>query len=313
MKTTLKPAPLSRRGFGFMKNALMPSVVLAALATAVGNATAETPVERGSYLVNTVMACGNCHTPKDPSGAAIADKELSGGLAFTTPLFNATAANITPDRETGIGDWSDDDIKHALVTGVRPAHARLPGVPLAAVMPASFYKALSPRDLDAIVAYLRTVKPVHNVVAAPVYKLPVHREAYPDAEGGFTEQALGDPVKRGAYLVTIGHCMECHAAWARGVSDYKNGLGKGGRLFDPSQVQGFPSTWVKSIAANITSDRKAGIGAWTDAEIKRAITKGISRDGRALGPPMPFAWYARMTDGDVDAIIAWLRTVPPLE
>jgi mono/diheme cytochrome c family protein len=279
----------------------------------IGSLAAETPAERGSYLVNGILACGNCHTPKAPDGRPIAERELSGGLSFTTPAFDATAANITPDRETGIGSWSDDEIKRALTEGVRPHHGRLPGVPLAAVMPAAFYKALLPRDLDAIVAYLRGVKPVRNQVPDPVYKAPVHRDAYPDAEAGFTEEAMRDPVRRGAYLVTIGHCMECHAAWARGVSDYQRGMGKGGRQFSPALVQGVMQGWQGSTASNITSHPGKGIGAWSDAEIKRAITQGISRDGRQLKPPMDFASYSRMMDADLSAIVAWLRTVPPLE
>lgn len=307
-------ATLLSWGVTLIRSISISLVMLAVLAVMAGNAVAETLVERGSYLVNTILACGNCHTPKNATGAAIAEKELAGGLSFTTPAFSVTAANITPDRETGIGDWSDDDIKRALVDGTRPAHARLPGTPLAAVMPANFYKALLPRDLDAIVAYLRSVKPVRNQVAPPNYLQPVHRDAYPDAEAGFTEeQVLRDPVRRGAYLVTIGHCMECHSAWARGVSDFKNGFGKGGRVFSRSLVQGFPSTWEKSTAPNITSHPTAGIGAWTDSEIKRAITKGIARDGRVLNPPMAIAWYSGMTESDLDAIIAWLRTVPPLD
>ena len=75
-------------------------VMLAVLAVMAGNAVAETLVERGNYLVNTILACGNCHTPKNATGAAIAEKELAGGLSFTTPAFSVTAANITPDRET---------------------------------------------------------------------------------------------------------------------------------------------------------------------------------------------------------------------
>jgi hypothetical protein len=82
-------------------------------------------------------------------------------------------------------------------------HGHLAGVPLAAVMPAGFYKALLPGDLDAIVAYLHTVKPLHHQVPEPVCKAPVHRHAYPDAEAGFNAGALSDPVRRGAYLVTI--------------------------------------------------------------------------------------------------------------
>jgi mono/diheme cytochrome c family protein len=103
---------------------------------------------------------------------------------------------------------------------MRPDHGHLAGVPLAAVMPAAFCKALVPADLDAIVAYLHTVKPMHNEVPTPVYKAPAHRDPYPDAEAGFDAGALADPVRRGAYLVTIGHCMACHAAWSRGVSDF---------------------------------------------------------------------------------------------
>jgi mono/diheme cytochrome c family protein len=121
---------------------------------------------------------------------------------------------------------------------------------------------------------------------------------------------MADPVKRGAYLVTIGHCMECHSPFPKGQSDYSK-LGKGGREFAPSMVQGFPSSWKGSVARNISSDPTAGIGAWSDAEIKRAITKGISRDGRKLEAPMGFEYYNRMTDVDLNAIVAYLRTVPP--
>jgi mono/diheme cytochrome c family protein len=278
----------------------------------VGVGLAETPVERGSYLVNTIMACGNCHTPKGASGMPMTDKELSGGLSFTTPAFNATGANITPDKETGIGSWSDAEIGDALVKGVRPPHGRLAGVELAAVMPAQFYKALLPQDLDAVIAFLRSIKPVRNEVKAPEYKQPVHRDQYPDAERGFTHADLKDPVKHGAYLGAIGHCMECHSAWSRGISDYMTGLGKGGRPFGPSLVQGFVASWQGSVAPNITSDKEKGIGAWSDAEIKRAIAQGVSRDGRALNPPMAFHWYGKMTNSDLDSLVAWLRTVPPL-
>jgi hypothetical protein len=122
---------------------------------------------------------------------------------------------------------------------------------------------------------------------------------------------LADPVRRGAYLVTIGHCMECHSAWSRGVSDFKTGLGRGGRAF-PAR-EGSPAGSPASIAANITSDPAAGIGAWTDAEIRRAITHGIARDGRALKQPMAYASYAGLHEADLADIIVYLRTVPPLQ
>ena len=269
-------------------------------------AMAETPAERGNYLVNTIMARGNCHSPRDASGKIIAEKAFSGGLTFNTPAFDATAPNITPDPETGIGSWSDAEIKRALVEGLRPDHGRFAGVALAAIMPANFYKALLPDDLNAIVAYLRTVKPIRNEVTDPVYKAPVHRDPYPAAEAGFTKAMLADPVGRGTYLVTIGHCMECHTAWSRGVSDFKTGLGRGGRVFPA------PDGTPGATAANITSDPAAGIGAWNDQEIRRAITHGIARDGRALKPPMAYAYYAALREADLADIIAYLRTVPPL-
>ncbi|HEY2212560.1 MAG TPA: c-type cytochrome [Bradyrhizobium sp.] len=271
---------------------------------------AESPAERGGYLVNTIMACGNCHTPRDADGKTIAEKAFSGGLTFTTPAFIATAPNITPDIETGIGSWSDAEIKRALVQGMRPDHGRLAGVPLAAIMPANFYRALLADDLDAIIAYLRTVKPIRNEAPDPVYKAPVRRDSYPDAEPGFDKAMLADPVRRGAYLVTIGHCMECHSAWSRGFSDFKNGLGRGGRVFPPPE--GSPDGSPGSTAANITSDPTAGIGAWTDQEIGRAITNGTARDGRMLKPPMAYNYYAGLKEADLADIIAYLRTVPPL-
>jgi mono/diheme cytochrome c family protein len=291
-------------------------ICIASIALLLGlsdNAAADTRTDRGAYLVTTIMACGNCHTPRDAGGKPIAEKAFSGGLTITSPAFTATAPNITPDPETGIGSWTDPEIRRALVEGMRPNHGHLAGVPLAAVMPAGFYKALVPADLDAIVAYLHTVKPRRNQVPEPVYKAAVRREPYPDAEAGFAAAVFADPVRRGAYLVTIGHCMECHAAWSRGVSDFKGGLGQGGRPFRPADlVPGTPADAPPTITANITSHPTAGIGAWTDAEIKRAITQGIARDGRQLKPPMAYRYYAGLTDSDLNDIVAYLRTVPPL-
>jgi mono/diheme cytochrome c family protein len=294
-----------------MRAQFITATVLFCSAVLQTSALSETQLGRGSYLVNTIMACGNCHTPRDSQGKLIVDKALSGGNKFTTPIFTATAANITPDNDTGIGTWSNDEIRGALTQGLRPDHGRLAGVPLAAVMPANFYKALLPTDLDAIIIYLRLIKPVRNEVPDPEYKTPVKREPYPDAERGFDDATLSDPVSRGKYLVTIGHCMECHAAWSRGVSDFTNGLGHGGRPFGPTVVHGFDPAWQGSVAANITSDPTAGVGAWSDDEIKTAITMGISRDGHQLKPPMAFSFYAQMRDSDVRDIIAYLRTLPP--
>jgi mono/diheme cytochrome c family protein len=300
------------------RNWLMPlrlMVGFTAFLLVGGGASAETAVDRGRYLVTTIIACGNCHTPKDANGQPILSRALSGGLSFDTPNFSGTASNITPDLETGIGRWSDADIKLALTTGVRPGDARLPGVPLSDVVPSHFYKVLLPRDADAIVAYLRTVSRVRNEVPPPNYKRQATAAPYPDAEIGFTPSSLNDQVRRGAYLATLGHCMGCHTPRTKGLSDFRNSLGKGGNRYEPAYVKGYPSAWQGSVASNITSHPQAGIGAWTDADIKRALTQGSARDGRELNTPMKdhIPYFRGMTDEDLNSLVAWLRTVPPLE
>src|ERR1700755_122684 len=92
---------------------------LAAAVTVAGVASAQPSAERGGYLVNTIMTCANCHSPKGPP-AATAGKDFSGGLRFNEPPFDVTAPNITPDKETGIGEWTDAQIKTMLLTGQNP-------------------------------------------------------------------------------------------------------------------------------------------------------------------------------------------------
>jgi mono/diheme cytochrome c family protein len=261
-------------------------------------ASAQTPVERGGYLVNTIMTCNNCHTPMGPNGPQF-DKALSGGLRFNEPPFDVTASNLTPDPETGLGKWADADFKTALQEGRRPS-----GVHLAEVMPTGFYKVLTPGDLDGIVAYLRSIKPVSNKVPDPVYKMQIPHQIFPGAEKPMSEADFGDKAQRGRYLATIGHCMECHTPFGppgTGV-DFQNSMGKGGREFK--------GPWGVSISRNITSSKAKGLGDWSDADVKRAITQGVRKDGTKLKPPMGFGYYAKMTDGDVDAVVAYLRTLP---
>ena len=295
---------------------LAPLVMSCVLPAAAGDIRAQAPsagIERGRYLVESILGCGNCHTPKAPTGEPITRLNLSGGgLSFSIPPFTGTATNITPDRETGIGSWTDDEIKRAIVAGKRPNHGRLPNTELAVVMATSFFKAMTPSDLDAVVAYLRSIPAIRNEVAAPVYRLPQRHQPFPDAEAGFSEARMNDPVYRGRYLVTIAHCMECHSPLDKGTFDFSR-LGVGGRFFSVEVVQGFASGWPGARAANITSHPTAGLGGWTDDEIKRAISQGLSRDGRKLQPPMPFSYYARLSPADLNAIVAYLRTVPPLQ
>jgi mono/diheme cytochrome c family protein len=277
------------------------AVLCSGLALAAREASAQTPVDRGSYLVNTILTCGNCHTPRGPGGVFDMSKQLSGGpQTFDEPTYTVKGANITPDRETGIGSWSDADIKRSMQQGVRPN-----GVPLAPVMPFAFYKIFTPGDLDAVVAYLRSVPAVRNAVQPPSYKAQMPVDAVPGTDRPLSGADMRDPVKRGFYLATIGHCMECHTPQVNDRFNYTNDFGRGGRTFR--------GPFGESVSRNITSHPSKGIGAWSDAEIKRAITQGVSRDGRQMKPPMAYPLYARMTEADLGAVVAYLRTVPPKE
>jgi len=271
-------------------------VILFALAFGVTDAHAETAIERGGYLVEGILTCGNCHSPRGPGGVMDSARAYAGGpQTFDEPTFVVKGANITPDLETGIGSWSATDIKRALQTGMRPN-----GIQVAPIMPYAFYKVFTPQDLDAVVAYLKSVPAVRNEVQKPVYKAALHDDPVPGADKAMSEADLRDPVKRGFYLVTIGHCMECHSPRVNDRHDYTR-RGMGGQEFE--------GPWGKSVSRNITSDPDQGIGGWSDADIKRAMTQGIRKDGTPLKPPMGFQWYARMTDGDLSAIVAYLRTI----
>jgi mono/diheme cytochrome c family protein len=276
------------------------TILFAAFAATLGVANAQSDlVKRGDYLVNGIMTCGNCHSPKGPQGD-IPGKEFSGGLSWDEPPFKVTAPNITPDKDTGIGKWSDADIKKVLRTGEMPN-----GVHVAMVMPTGFYHIMTEHDLNAVVAYLRTLKPISNKVADPIYKMPQVEHVLPGASRPFSESMMSDKVKKGFYLATIAHCMECHTPMDKGVRQWDTRLGAGG--FD------FPGPWGVSTSRNITSSKTKGLGAWSDDEIKRAITKGIAKDGSRLKPPMGFHYYASVTDDDLDAVVAYLRTVPAKE
>jgi len=278
----------------------LAAAVLFALSGAGFQAHAQSDlVARGDYLVNTIMTCQNCHTPMGPNGPDFS-KALSGGITFDEPPFKVTGSNITQDMETGIGGWTDAQIKHLLRTGQRPN-----GVQVAEVMPTGFYKIVTERDMDAIVAYLRTVKPVKNKVPDPVYKMQLPHQIFPGSETPYTEAMLSDKLKNGFYLVTIGHCMECHTPFGPKGKDFVGDLGKGGMEF--------PGPWGKSVSANITASKTKGLADWTDAQIKAAITTGTSKDGHKLKPPMGYPYYARLKPEDLDAVVAYLRTVPVKE
>ena len=284
--------------------AIWAALLAAVLGTAVvgtANAQSSQPdlVKRGDYLANGILTCANCHSPKGPP-AAVAGKDYSGGLSWDEAPFKVTAPNITPDKETGIGGWTDAEIKTVMRTGMLPN-----GVHIAMVMPTGFYHIMTNYDLNAVVAYLRTLKPISNKVEDPIYNVPQVENVIPGGEKPFTEGMMTDKLKKGFYLVTIAHCMDCHTPMEKGVRQWSTRLGAGG--FE------FPGPWGVSVSRNITSSKTKGIGAWSDDEIKRAITAGVSKDGSKLKPPMGYQYYATLTPDDLDAIVAYLRTVPALD
>jgi len=257
-------------------------------------AIAETPLERGTYLMRSIVACGNCHTPQGPKGP-IPGMELAGGLKIEEKGFTVYTSNITPDPETGIGKWTDAQIITAIREGKRP-NGTIIGPP----MPIGLYRSMSDNDVRGIVAYLRTVKPVKNTPPKSQYKIPLPPSYGPPVQN-VPDVPRSDKVAYGAYLAgPAGHCVECHSPMGpKGHPDMENQLGAGGfEFFGP---------WGVSVSPNITP---AGIGHYSDSELKKVITTGIRPNGSRLKPPMGVAYYANMTDGDLDALIAYLRTLP---
>lgn len=281
-----------------MLRSIAAFVIVFVAGCGISNAQSDS-VKRGDYLVNGILTCGNCHSPKGPGGD-IMEKAFSGGLSWDEPPFKVTAPNITQDAETGIGNYTDAELRQVMRKGTKRN-----GVPVAMIMPSGFYEIMTERDLDAVIAYLRTVKPVRSTVPDPIYKMAQGHPIPPGGEQAFTEAMMNDKVKKGFYLATIAHCMECHTPMGPNGRDFATRLGAGG--FE------FPGPWGVSVARNITSSKEKGIGAWTDDDIKRAITQGVSRDGSRLKPPMGYHYYSTVSTDDLDAIVAYLRTVPAQE
>ncbi len=279
------------------------SVALLFMTGLAGSAAAQDHdalVARGAYLMNGPVACGNCHDTRDETMAPVPGKALAGGFRIFDPIgIDAYAANITPDPDTGIGTWTDEEIIVAIREGKTP-DGRIIFPPMA--VPS--YNAMSDDDVAAIVAYLRTVPAVHNEVPESTYGIP--QQAMPPAKGDPAPPAT-DQVAYGGYIVNaLAHCMECHTPFtADGMPDMTRiGAGGFGIHLGPDAVVMTP---------NITPDPETGIGNWSDAEIKTAITDGIRPGGGKLAPPMPYGNFANMTDEDLDAVVAYLRTIPPVE
>ncbi|QGM48027.1 cytochrome c [Methylocystis heyeri] len=274
--------------------------ICATLCITGAQATPSDP-ERGRYLVEALMACDNCHTPRTSDGYVHAKRFSGGTQLFSDKDYSVRGSNISPDLETGVGAWSDAELGAAIISGVNPKGR------LAPVMPSESYRALTPSDLDAVVAFLRSIPAVKSTLPPQERHGALEpRRATPGAERPFSEKDLADPIKRGLYVASLSRCMSCHSSDVDGAPDPVGHLGQGGRIFrTPAGV---------AVASNITSHPTKGVGAWSVDQLKRAITQGTDRDGRPLAPTMANlskAHFSRMTEEDLDALIAWLRTVPP--
>jgi mono/diheme cytochrome c family protein len=267
--------------------------VLVAIAAAAP-AAAETLIERGQYLVRSIAACGNCHTPRGPSGP-IASMELAGGNKFEEKNFTAFAPNITPDKETGIGRWRDQQIIDAIREGKRPD-----GTTIGPPMPFDMYRYMSDNDVKAITAFIKSLRPIKNKVPKSEYKMPL-----PDFYGPkvrdvpYVPKTNKLPYGRDR-AGPLGHCIECHTPMLEdGRRDFANRLGAGGEEFH--------GPWGTSVASNITP---TNLARYTDSQLKAIITRGERPDGSKLLPPMGVSYYANINETDLEALIMYLRSLP---
>jgi mono/diheme cytochrome c family protein len=291
-------------------------LIIAAGATSAG-ASGDVPqddlVTHGKYIA-TIAGCVTCHTPlkeeyQNPQSLSLEQiqtlafndleasdqaKLLAGGRLFDLgPAGTVFTRNITPDEETGIGAWTEDQIKLAIKTGISAD-----GKMLFPVMPYHVYNGMADADVEAVIAYLQSVQAVNN----PVPERTVSTEGLPvlPFQTGIVAPDASDKAARGAYLVNnVMGCTDCHtpvdpATGAPLMDKYLAGR------------QPYEGPWGIVYGGNITPHEETGIGSWTEEEIKRAIVAGIGKDGRRL-ILMPWYTYAALTPEDADAVVHYLK------
>jgi mono/diheme cytochrome c family protein len=258
-------------------------------------------IARGRYMFGATGGCG-CHTaPKGQPNA--------GGRKYEGAFGTVYSSNITPDRQTGIGGWTDEQIITAIRLGRRPNGERL--LP---VHPFPVFNGMAEEDLRAIVAFLRTTRPVSRA-KEPKRLIPMFESVFlPAWLAAFAPRETPPPkapltgVARGEYLVkAVAHCGECHTPRTMTMAtDNSRFLG------------GNPKGPEDEAMPNITPDRETGIGRWSVEEIADYLGTGNKPDGDVAGGLMAevidgtLAGYKDLTHADRLAIAQYLKTIPPV-
>ncbi len=281
---------------------LLSATMLAGLWSAVAPAAAapaSTLVARGKYLA-VAGDCVACHTKPGPGAIPYA-----GGLYVTTPFGALPTPNLTPDRDTGIGSWSDDDFYRAMHLGIRKDGANLyPGLPY------PWFTHVTRADVMAIKAYLFSLPPVHAPTPPNKLIFPFTIRAGISGwnslyfkPGEFKpDGSKSAQWNRGAYLVEgLGHCSDCHTPKNVAQAPIDSQAYAGGKL----------DNWY---APNITSDPKEGIGAWSQKALVTYLKTGAMKGRGTVFGPMAQTVHdslSKMTDQDLTAMAVYIKTIPP--
>ncbi len=254
---------------------------------------------QGKYLVEAVAICFECHSERDftrpgwpiPQGRAGSGRILGG----EDTKKQIVAPNITPDKDTGIGNWSDEEIIRAVRDGVGKN-----GRVLNPEMPSRYFHSLDDVELRSIVLYLRSIPPVnHRLPGSADYVPSNHPPTIAMDSIHLTKSSSS--VKRGAKLVRLAGCETCHTP--RNEAGFIPGLEfAGGNVFKHGDQV--------AVASDLTSN-SSGIGHYTEGQFLKVMKTGRVGD-RALNSAMPWYFYRHMTDADLKAIFAYLQALPPV-
>jgi len=260
-------------------------------------------LERGRYLA-ALSGCGGCHSQHDwnTHGAPVIPGAEESGQWLNWPDLpgHIVAPNLTPDPQTGAGTWTDDQLARAIREGI--GHD---GRALFPMMPYQGFRQMSDEDLASIVVYLRSLPPVRSQLSKTEIIFPVKYLIRTVPEPVTTPVASPDPsdrVKYGQYLVTIGGCGDCHTPQERGQPVAGFEFAGGWLMRGP---------WGEVTTANITPD-PSGIRYYDEALFIQVLRTGYVK-ARKLNSFMPFGSYKNLTDDDLKAIFAYLRTVKPVK